>query len=375
MKIVIGADIVLDERNQEKFASGKIEEVIGRKLLQTISDADLRIFNLEAPLTDGNDPILKCGPCFKTNPSAVNGFKQLNVDLFCIGNNHIRDYGDRGVTDTIRLLQENQIDYVGGGPDLTSAEKGKIIFSDGVRIGIFACAEHEFSIAGKQSAGANPFDPLESFEAVAQLAKNCDYVLVLYHGGKEYYRYPSPWLRKVCHKFVRSGASLVICQHSHCIGAKENYQQGEIVYGQGNFLMTDEDNEYYKTGLLTVVLLEESGIQVDYIPICQTENGVDAASAQEAVHILEAFETRSRQILEEGFVVAEYAKFADKMLGQYYKVFAGNKLWHKILWKLWGNRFLKQLHNADCKRRIYDFILCEAHRELLLEGMKRDTNS
>lgn len=42
------------------------------------------------------------------------------------------------------------------------------------------------------SAGANPFDVLESFDDVQALKEHCDYVIVLYHGGKEFYRYPSP---------------------------------------------------------------------------------------------------------------------------------------------------------------------------------------
>lgn len=49
----------------------------------------------------------------------------------------------------------------------------------------------------------------------------------------------------------------MVCQHSHCIGCKEEYLQGTIVYGQGNFLFDDEENEYWQTSLLiriTVIL-------------------------------------------------------------------------------------------------------------------------
>ena len=43
-----------------------------------------------------------------------------------------------------------------------------------------------------------------------ELKKQCDYVIVLYHGGKEHYRYPSPYLQKVCRKIVDKGADIVV---------------------------------------------------------------------------------------------------------------------------------------------------------------------
>jgi hypothetical protein len=58
----------------------------------------------------------------------------------------------------------------------------------GIRVGIYACAEHEFLIATEYSPGATPFDPLESLDHIQDLANKCDYLIVLYHGGKEHYR-------------------------------------------------------------------------------------------------------------------------------------------------------------------------------------------
>ena len=65
-----------------------------------------------------------------------------------------------------------------------------------MKIGIYACAENEFTIATDTTAGANPFDPFESLDHIQNLKRSCDYVIVLYHGGKEHYRYPSPYLQK-----------------------------------------------------------------------------------------------------------------------------------------------------------------------------------
>ena len=61
---------------------------------------------------------------------------------------------------------------------------------------MYACAEHEFSIVSDKRPGADSYDPLESFDHVAKLKKQCDFIIVLYHGGKEHFRYPSPDLQK-----------------------------------------------------------------------------------------------------------------------------------------------------------------------------------
>ena len=75
-------------------------------------------------------------------------------------------------------------------------------------------------------------------------------VIVLYHGGLEKYRYPSPQLRRVCRKFVEKGADLVVCQHSHSVGCMEAFGGGNIVYGQGNLLFARYGGEHWNTGLL-----------------------------------------------------------------------------------------------------------------------------
>ena len=42
----------------------------------------------------------------------------------------------------------------------------------------------------------------------------CDYLIVLYHGGVQEYRFPTPKLSIICKRMCDKGADLVICQHS-----------------------------------------------------------------------------------------------------------------------------------------------------------------
>ena len=186
LNILIGGDLVPTESNFDLFSSTNTAELFGDDLLEVLKQADFRVFNLEVPLTDHEAPIIKCGPNLMAPTSTINGIKQIQTDLLTLANNHILDQGEQGLYSTVRVLKENNINYVGAGSNLNEATQPYIWERDGTRVGIYACAEHEFSIATENSPGATPFDPLESPDHIQDLANKCNHLIVLYHGGKEH---------------------------------------------------------------------------------------------------------------------------------------------------------------------------------------------
>ncbi len=289
MSILIGADIVPTQSNYSFFEKGDGESLVGCQLMTILNNADYRIFNLETPLSDVNDPIHKSGPTLIAPTSCINGLVSLGIDVVTIANNHILDQGLNGLFSTINTLDHVGISHLGAGGNLLEASKPFLFSFNQHTIGIYACAEHEFSIASTSTAGANPFDPLESFDAIQELKQRYDYLIVLYHGGKEFYRYPSPILQKVCRKFIDKGANLVVCQHSHCIGCEEKYLNGTIVYGQGNFLFDRGNDAFWSTGLLISI---DNDLSISYIPIKKTKAFVRLANDNDSEHILNSFKQR-----------------------------------------------------------------------------------
>lgn len=373
MSILIGADMVPTASNVDRFCSSNTYELIGKELQRVLSKADFRIFNLEVPLADQNTPIKKCGPALIAPTATAEGMKAIGANLFTLANNHIMDQGEPGLRTTCNTLKKQEIDFVGAGETPEQAATPYIFVNKNKTIGVYACAEHEFSIVSKTSCGANPYDPLESFDHIVSLKEKCDYVIVLYHGGKEHYRYPSPELQKTCRKFVNKGADLVVCQHSHCIGCEEVFENGRIVYGQGNFLFDLQSNEFWQTGLLVEIT---DDFTINYIPVCKNGNAVRLAGDEEKKNILDAFAKRSEDICVEGFVQAEYTKFAASMQESYLLALSGIKrrsFFVRALNKLTGGRYLKFLlkrkYGTNAKLVIRNFVECEAHRELLLRSI------
>jgi len=377
MKLLIGADIVPTTSNAELFTTGNAETLVGKGLLENLSSADFRIFNLEVPLTDRFSPIDKCGPALMASTDTVAGYSALGIDCLSLANNHIMDQGEQGLKSTIDALKQKGIAFVGAGDSLSEASASLIVEQDGKKIGIYACAEHEFSIAGEKTPGANPFDPLESLDHIATLKAECDYVIVLYHGGKEHYRYPSPGLQKICRKIVEKGADLVVCQHSHCVGCEEKYHGGTIVYGQGNFLFDLSNSEFWNTSLL--ITLDED-FRISYVPLKKCNNMVRLASGEDAEKILSDFEKRSEEIKQEGFVEKQYKAYAENMLEQYLLAFSciRRTFIYKVFDKLSGHKMtlwlLKKKYSKNKRLLLKNFIECEAHRELVIEVMSLNDN-
>ena len=373
--IIIGADIVPTESNIDLFVQGNLRKIIGKSLVDILDHADYRIFNLEAPLTEKENPIHKYGPNLKAPVSCTAGLKDIGVDLLTLANNHILDQNEDGLLTTVHSLNKAGISYVGVGKNIHEACKPFYFNVSRIKYGVYACTEHEFSIAGELSIGANPFEALDSLDHISKMRHNCDFAIVLYHGGKEHYRYPSPYLKKVCRKIIEKGANLVICQHSHCIGCEEKYLGGTIVYGQGNFLFDLQDNEYWNSGLLVGIM---DDYKIEYFPIVKASNGVELATGETAHMIMSNFYERSMETENSTMIEEKYQAFAKESLENYMINISGikQKVLYRALNKLRLYKFRRWLlHRAVEKYQksngiaIRNYVECESHRELLLKGL------
>ena len=369
--ILIGAYIVPTKHNINLFIRGDIDSLIGKKLKEINNNATLRIYNLETPLADTLNLIKKHGPNLIAPTTVIKGYKALNIDLLTLANNHILDQGVDGLISTLSILNQYDIAHIGAGKNLEDASKPQIYSFANKTIGVYACAEHEFSIATENTPGANPFDALYSLDHITTLKTQCDFVIVLYHGGKEYYRYPSPNLQKVCHRLVDKGANLVVCQHSHCIGCEERYKNGIIVYGQGNFIFDGSNNEFWQTSLLISI---NDQFEISYFPISKHNHFIQLAEEKEGKSILNNFYKRSEEIKTPEFIEKKYKEFSSFYLPNYLSSIQGHESFlFRLCNKMLGNYLrlnqIKKKYDEQHLLALRNYIECEAHKELLLMGI------
>lgn len=371
MGILIGADFVPTNSNQKLFEEADVEQLIGLELCNLFRNSDYRIMNLELPLIDYKNPIDKYGPNLLASTRSINAYKKLNVDIMTLANNHIMDQGEEGLYSTVKTLQDANIQYIGLVGNSFENNQFTCFEFQNKKVGIYTCAEHEFSTLNLWENRANPYIENVTNLHIKYLKEKCDYVIVLYHGGKEYYRYPSPELQERCRSMVSSGANLVICQHSHCIGCEEKYKESTIVYGQGNFLFDISDNHYCKTGLLINI---NSKFEIEYIPIVKKGNTITIAKTNERNKILEEFYERSNKVNDD-FVNENYNDFSKEMLDKYIWILSGREtLLFRIINKFSFGKlrkyYLRKKYNRKQLMKIYNCLICEAHKELLIKGLE-----
>lgn len=373
VSLIICGDTVPTENNFAEFSRGDRKSLVSDVLWEKIEAADLRFLNLEVPLCTKERPILKCGPNLIAPPSTVEGIKALKPDLIGLANNHTLDQDKEGLFETMEVLQKAGLRHVGAGANLAEAQKPFIFEKNGKKIGLYNCAEHEFTIAEEDFPGANPFDVFDSPDHIRALKEECDFVVVIYHGGKEHYRYPSPNVQKACRKMVDAGADLVVGQHSHCVCCEEKYKGGTIVYGQGNFIFDYLDNEYWQTSILVKATFGDT-LSVEYIPIKRENRGVGMGEQE----ILDGFYKRSEEIKEPGFVKKSYEKYALSMMDQYFVLLSaddGAQLTDEMIEERMkvGNLHTKYHPSFLCAME--NMFRCEAHSELCQTALHAITDS
>ena len=298
MKILIGADLVPTENTNQLFVNQDFNTLFS-DILPIIKRADRFIVNLECALTNSKNEIKKFGPCLKADPKCADALKALGVTDVALSNNHVFDFGIEGLKDTMDNLNRVGLPYMGIGANDTDSRKIYYFEQDNKKIAVVNVCEHEYSYALPDRIGTNPFDPFLTMQDVRKARKNADFVLVLYHGGKEHCQYPSPRLRNLCHELVLCGADAVITQHSHCIGCYEQFEGAHILYGQGNFhFLWNIDTELWNTSLLVELSIDKQ-IDIDFIPIisAKSNQGIELAKGEQKEKIINGFKLRSNELL------------------------------------------------------------------------------
>lgn len=296
MKIVLGADLVPTAFSEPLFKKQETEKLFS-DVLPIMQNADRTIVNLECALTESNTPIQKFGPNLKAHPDCAKTLKLAGVTDVMLANNHVFDFGVDGLVDTVEALKKVGLPYAGVGNDDVESREIYYIEQEGKKIGIVNVVEHEYTYATPNRMGANPFDPFLTMQDVREAKKNSDYVIVIYHGGKEHCQYPSPRLRNLCQELVHNGASVVLCQHSHCIGCYEKFDGGHILYGQGNFHFAFEEpkTELWDTALLVELNIKDE-IDIQFYPLIADGYAVTLAKGEDYDRIMSGFAKRNESL-------------------------------------------------------------------------------
>ncbi len=370
LKVTVLGDICPAWGFPEQFLTGQAANVFG-DLLSVLSDSDLVIANLEAPATELAQKLAKNSVCLKARPGDLAVLKQAGIDGVALANNHILDYTEKGFFDTRRALEANGLFYYGAGTP-EDAAKPYFVEKNGVKVGLLAFAEREFNCAADYGVGANLWEDLTGPESIRKAKAQCDYLIVQYHGGIEHYIYPSPLLQKKCRAMAAAGADLVTCQHSHCIGTRERWENCEILYGQGNAIFGyKEGRAAWNRGLLLQVTMDQAS-SVRCIPITATPNGERLAEPEVSAQILREMKEASEKLEDCRFIAAQWDAFCARQKNEYLPMaYAWGRVMNKLN-RMSGGKLIQLLTHRKHRRDAMNLLRCDAHREVLQTIMEKD---
>jgi len=264
--IIFGGDIAPIEQIEKRILNEELC-LFDKKISQIIRESDFFIANLELPLTNNTQKRLKTGMNLKCDPKISNKLSQAGINVLSLANNHIFDYGEKGVQDTLNTLSNQKIKYYGIGENSLAASQPLYLQCKNLKIGLLTYAEHEFNWQGDDKWCTSMLEPALNILQIIKTKNNCDKLIIFLHGGPENWHYPSPRMATNAHAFIDAGADTVIYTHAHAVMGKEIYKEKSIFYGLGNLIFPIKSNiDYWNKGILVKLdITESNSIQYDII--------------------------------------------------------------------------------------------------------------
>jgi poly-gamma-glutamate synthesis protein (capsule biosynthesis protein) len=374
-KIVITGDFCPDYINLETFKKNVNVDMFG-EFLDAIKGKDIHITNLECPFTNRTEVIPKDGPSLKATPEMIGAVKYAQVDVACLANNHILDFGHQGLFDTIDLCKKNGIRTVGAGKNLSEASEVLYLTVKNRNIAIINITQHEFSIALEDRAGANPLNIVQNYYSIIEARKHSSIVLVIVHGGNEEYPLPSERVIETYRFFADIGANVIISHHSHCVSGYEIYKGVPIFYGLGNFIFDRPASMVPSTwyiGLILLLDINASGqITFELKPFFQSKKGLGfkLLEGSEKIAVMKEIDLYSEVIKDRQKLRQQWNNFSEKSRHYYYTSLGGLGIIRRKLYRI--PLLQKWIFPIKRKTVLYDMVKCEAHNDVISDLLLKD---
>ena len=293
-----------------------------------------RIINLETSITTSERAAPK-GINYRMHPANTGVLSAARIDCASLANNHVLDWGNEGLNETLDSLADAGIRVTGAGRTLAEAEAPAILdLGDQGRVLVFALAADDSGVPGEWAAtpakaGVNYIADFSSrtIERVratlSTYVRPGDVVVASVHWGANWgYEIPDEHQRFAHALIDTCGVDLVWGHSSHHVKAIEVYRGRAILYGCGDFLNDYEgisdDRDRYR-GDLTMMyfptLEPRSGelVSLELVPLLIRNFRLQHPSAEDARWLVETLDREchafdGRVLRRAGRVMLEWSR-------------------------------------------------------------------
>jgi poly-gamma-glutamate capsule biosynthesis protein CapA/YwtB (metallophosphatase superfamily) len=249
LTIAFTGDVMLGRYVNEMLKAMQPAEPWG-DVLPHLLEADLRIINLECALTHHRRQWARSPKMFhfRADPDAVRVLLAARIDACTLANNHILDFEERGLRDTLRILKKSGIRRAGACSNASEAAAPAPLDIGGsapCRVALLSFTDNEPDFAASAEHPGTNYLPVsldkETFarigNSIAQArAQGAALVVFSNHWGANFVERPSHDFRQFARRVIELGADIFHGHSAHICQGIEIYQGKPILYDTGNFI-------------------------------------------------------------------------------------------------------------------------------------------
>lgn len=262
--------------NALRERGGDISTCVLPEVMEGLKAADIFMANNEFPYSDRGSPTAGKQYAFRAKPSNVNLLHDMGVDIVSLANNHAYDHGADALTDTVDILKEAKVPFVGAGKNLDEAVKPAYIRINGKTISYTGATQIERTANPdtKEATADSPgvlrtLDATRYVKVIEEAKANSDFCIAYVHWGSENTDLVEQSQRDLAKKYAAAGADLIVGDHSHCLQGLDYVDGVPVIYSLGNFWFNSKTVD---TGYLRVILNTDCSIKsIQFVP-CVQEN-------------------------------------------------------------------------------------------------------
>jgi poly-gamma-glutamate synthesis protein (capsule biosynthesis protein) len=263
---------------------------------------DVRIVNLETAITRDGEPDRRKGINYRVSPENAAALTAAGVDACALANNHVLDWGEPGLRDTLSTLDRLGIARTGAGHDLDEAIRPAVLdLGARGRVAVFSvgCADAGVPPWWSAAAGRPGVHALAEIDdaaagslrrVIAPWRRAGTIVVLSIHWGPNWGFAIAPEHRRFAHRMIdEAGVDVVHGHSSHHVKGIEVHHGRLIVYGCGD-LLTDYEgirgHEVYRgeLGLLYLAGVDHTGAltELALVPVRMRRFRTERAGPEDA---------------------------------------------------------------------------------------------
>ena len=250
---------------------GDIGLCLSEKIIDRLNEADISMINHEYPVSSRGAALEGKYYTFRASPERERILQQMGIDIVSLANNHIYDFGADAFYDTLDVLNQSEIPYVGAGADMEEASRPVYFVVGGIKIGFVAANRSEKFIftpeAGENTPGVvRMYDTAMMNNIIKETHEQCDYLIAYVHWGTEDSEYYEAYQTAIAQEFFDSGADAIIGSHPHVLQGIGYVDGKPVVYSLGDFWFNGE-TKY--TAIVNLKVTIDGLVEISVLPCIQ----------------------------------------------------------------------------------------------------------